>query len=80
MQLNLTGAQAQALILAIDAYYSDLREEIYHTDDYDTRQSLKAVEQALEQIRELLEPGWTARTGASADDVAPPAAPPPAAG
>jgi hypothetical protein len=74
MQLNLTGEQAQALILAIDSYYSDLREEIYHTDDYDTRQSLKAVEQALEQIREALEPGWAARTGASADDGAPSAA------
>jgi len=79
MQLNLTDSQLNALILAIDSYYSDLRQEIYHTEDYDMRQSLKDVERALETIREQLEPGWMARTGAGADDAAPaPAAPPPA--
>lgn len=79
MQLNLTDSQANALILAIDSYYSDLREQIYHTDDYDLRQSLKDVEQALETIREQLEPGWMARTGAGADDVTPAPLPPPPA-
>ena len=33
MQLNLTDEQAHALTIAIDSYYGDLREEIYHTDD-----------------------------------------------
>jgi hypothetical protein len=77
MQLDLTDSQVNALILAIDSYYSDLREEIYHTDDYDLRQSLKDVEHALELVREKLEPGWMERTGAGADD-APPASAPPA--
>jgi hypothetical protein len=79
MQLNLTDSQLNALILAIDSYYSQLREEIYHTDDYDMRQSLKDVERTLETLREQLEPGWLARTGAGADDVAPAAPPPPSA-
>jgi hypothetical protein len=77
MQLNLTDSELNALILAIDSYYSDLREEIYHTDDYDMRQSLKDEERALETVREQLEPGWMARTGAGADDVEPATPPPP---
>jgi hypothetical protein len=68
MQLNLSDAQVHALKAAIDSYYSDLREEIYHTDDYDTRQALKVLEHELELIREQLEPGWLARTGADRDD------------
>jgi hypothetical protein len=76
MDLTLSDSEANALILAIDSYYSDLREEIYHTEDYDTRQSLKDVERTLEGMREQLEPGWRARTGAEADDAPPPAVPP----
>ena len=76
MQLNLTDAQLHALKIAIDSYYSELREEIYHTDDYDARQSLKALEHELELIREQLEPGWLARTGAGLDDQAAPTLPP----
>lgn len=78
MQLNLTDSQVNALVLAIDSYYSDLREEIYHTDDYDVRQSLKDVERDLELVREQLEPGWMERTGAGADDATPAPPPPPA--
>jgi hypothetical protein len=76
MQLNLTDSQLNALILAIDSYYSDLREEIYHTDDYDARQSLKDVETALEQIRDQLEPGWLARAQAGLTNPEPGTAPP----
>lgn len=78
MQLNLTDSQVNALVLAIDSYYSDLREEIYHTDDYDVRQSLKDVERDLELVREQLEPGWMERTGAGTDDATPAPPPPPA--
>ncbi len=63
LQLNLSDDQVRALTLAIDSYYSDLREEIYHTDDYDERQTLKGVEQALSQIRMVLEPGWQPAPG-----------------
>jgi hypothetical protein len=79
MQLNLTDSQVNALVLAVDSYYSDLREEIYHTDDYDVRQSLKDVQRDLELVREQLEPGWMERTGAGADDAAPTPPPPPPA-
>jgi hypothetical protein len=79
MQLNLSDAQAHALNLAVSAYYADLREEIYHTDDYDARQALKALEHELELIREMLDPGWIARTGADRDDAPAPPLPPPAA-
>ena len=68
MQITLTDAQVHALKIAVDSYYSELSEEIYHTDDYDTRQALKALERELELIRDLLEPGWIARTGADRDD------------
>src|SRR4051812_25397484 len=78
MQLNLTDTQVHALKTAIDSYYSDLREEIYHTDAYDDRQALKMLEQELEGIRELLEPGWTARTGADRDNAPATASAPPA--
>ena len=53
MQLNLSDTQVSALKTVIDSYYSDLREEIYHTDDYDGRQALKALEHELELIRSL---------------------------
>jgi hypothetical protein len=79
MQLNLTDSQVNALILAIDSYYSDLREEIYHTDDYDMRQSLKDVESALGLIRDQLEPGWLARAQAELSNAEPEATPPPSA-
>ncbi|HMA37532.1 MAG TPA: hypothetical protein VKY74_23970 [Chloroflexia bacterium] len=72
MQLNLDAAQVSALITVLDSYYSDLREEIYHTEAYDMRQSLKELEQTLVQIREQLEPGWMARTGVGGDNPAPP--------
>ena len=80
MQLNLTDADVDALKIAIDSYYSDLREEIYHTEDYHVRQTLKGIETALEGIRDQLEPGWLARSGAGRDNA--PAGPvvPPAAG
>lgn len=65
MQLDLSDSEANALILAIDSYYADLYEEIYHTADDDARQSLKDVERALAGIREQLEPGWRARSGAN---------------
>ena len=68
MQLNLTDSQVNALKITIDSYYSELREEIYHTDDYDTRQALKGLERELELIRDQLEPGWLARTGGGRDD------------
>ena len=67
MQLNLTDVGANALKLAIDSYYSGLREEIYHTDNYDQRQMLKGIEQALGEIRAQLEPGWQPTFGNSAD-------------
>jgi len=67
LQLNLSDDQVKALSLAIDSYYSELREEIYHTDDYNERQTLKGVEQALSQIRMVLEPGWQAAPGYPAD-------------
>ena len=75
MQLNLTDAGTQALKVAIDSYYSDLREEIYHTEDHDARETLKSIEQALADIREQLEPGWRASM-AAAEPAAAPAAPP----
>ncbi len=71
MQLDLTDSQVNALLLAIDSYYTDLREEIYHTDDEDMRESLKDVERTLAQIREQLEPGWMTRNGAEAAEPTP---------
>ncbi len=71
MQLDLTDSQVNALLLAIDSYYTDLREEIYHTDDEDMRESLKDVERTLAQIREQLEPGWMTRNGAEAAEATP---------
>ena len=64
MQLNLTDSGVDALKIAIDSYYSDLREEIANTDDYDVRQTLKGIEAELAGIRDQLEPGWLARLGA----------------
>jgi hypothetical protein len=68
MQLTLTDAQVHVLRTALDSYYSELRDQIHHTDDYDARQTMKALERELELIREQLEPGWIARTGADRDD------------
>ena len=70
MQLNLTDAGVDALKIAIDSYYSDLREEIANTDDYDVRETLKGIEAALAQIRDQLEPGWLARSGAVSNTAA----------
>ena len=79
MQLNLTDADVDALKIAIDSYYSGLREEIYHTDDYDVRQTLKGIEASLERVRDQLEPGWLARSGAGRDNTPDgPVVPPPA--
>lgn len=81
MQLNLNDADLEALKIAIDSYYSSLREEIYHTEDYDVRQTLKGIEASLERVRDQLEPGWLARSGAGRDNMAPsPVIPPPAGG
>jgi hypothetical protein len=73
MQLNLTDAETEALIRAIDSYCSNLHSEIYHTDNYTMREDLKAQSRALDQVRDKLEPGWLARRGIPA---APPAPPP----
>ena len=51
LQLNLSDDQVLALTLAIDGYYSELREEIYHTDNSEVRQTLKEIEQALNGVR-----------------------------
>jgi hypothetical protein len=59
MQLNLDDTQVTALKLAIDSYYSDLREEIANTDAYNVRQTLMGIEQSLVAVRAMLEPGWT---------------------
>jgi hypothetical protein len=67
LQLNLSDDQVTVLTLAIDSYYSDLREEIYHTDDSDVRQTLKDLEQALNGVRAALEPGWQPEPGYPAD-------------
>jgi hypothetical protein len=81
MQLNLNDTDAEALKIAIDSYYSSLREEIYHTEDYDVRQTLKGIEASLERVRDQLEPGWLARSGAGRDNAgAGPVIPPPAGG
>jgi Fic family protein len=79
MQLNLNDADLEALKIAIDSYYSSLREEIYHTEDYDVRQTLKGIEASQERVRDQLEPGWLTRSGAGRD-TAPtgPGVPPPA--
>ncbi len=71
MQLDLTDSQVNALLLAIDSYYADLRDEIYHTDDENMRESLRDVERTLEQIREQLEPGWMTRNGAESAEALP---------
>ena len=75
MQLTLTAAQTSALLAAIRSYYSDLREEIYHTEDYDLRQELKERELALGQTRDQLEPGWRAQAEASTPAQGTPAPP-----
>lgn len=75
MQRNLTNLQVNALLLAIASYYTDLREEINHSDDDDMRQSWTDGARALELIRDQLEPGWLARNGAGADDATAPTPP-----
>lgn len=73
MRLDLTDSQVNVLLRAIDSYYTDLREEIYHTDDADIRQSLQDVEHTLSRLREQLEPGWRAHPDAGAAAAPPPA-------
>lgn len=77
MQLNLDDTQVTALKLAIDSYYSDLREEIANTDAYNVRQTLMGIEQSLVAVRTMLEPGWTvANTTATREPMAGEGTPP----
>jgi uncharacterized membrane protein len=55
--LDLTEAEAAALIKALDYYISELRMEVTNTDQKDMRDELKAEEQTLKKIVQTLKQG-----------------------
>lgn len=47
MQVNLDEGDVSALLIALNYYLPQLREEIGRTDNYDMRERLKAQEQIM---------------------------------
>ena len=52
--LNLTSEQAETLRDTLESYLSDLRMENADTENHDFREALKAKEDTLKQILEML--------------------------
>lgn len=50
MNLRLSAGQRETLIDVLSRALSDLREEVYKTENYDLRQQLKEREQVLQEI------------------------------
>lgn len=48
--INLTEKEQQLLIEILEREIPDLRDEIWHTDDHDYRESLKARERRINDL------------------------------
>jgi hypothetical protein len=55
MLLEMTAEEARELKQALDTALSELHDEIFHTDNRNYREMLKARQQRLEQIHRRLE-------------------------
>ncbi len=54
MQIDLTGDELRLLAEVLDDAYSDLREEIYKTEDHDFKRQLKEREDLIKSLIEKL--------------------------
>ena len=52
--VTLTQEEQHILVELVDAAIPDLREEIWHTDDHDYREQLKAREITLKELQQKL--------------------------
>lgn len=52
--VTLTPEEQQILLELVDTAIPDLREEIWHTDDHDYRERLKAREHMLKELQQKL--------------------------
>ncbi len=50
MQINLDENEVSAVLEALNYYLPNLRDEIYKTENYDMRESLKAQEAAIKSV------------------------------
>lgn len=50
MKLNLTNQDRDILLLALDEYFTELREEIVKTENWEYKNSLKLEEKTLNRI------------------------------
>lgn len=53
--LTLTTQEQQILVEMLETEIPDLREEIWHTDDHDYRERLKAREIMLKELQQKLQ-------------------------
>jgi hypothetical protein len=50
MQINLDENEVSAVLEALNYYLPNLRDEVYKTENYDMRESLKAQEAAIKSV------------------------------
>jgi hypothetical protein len=56
MLLEMTAEEARELKQALDSVLSELHDEVFHTDNRNYREMLKARQQRLQEIRRRLGP------------------------